>query len=908
MNDVSPVEAIFFAALEKGSPQERAAFLDEATAGNPDLRRRLEKMLTAQAEAGSFLEQPARAPAMTLDEPLAETLGTVIGPYKLLEQIGEGGFGLVFMAEQQQPLRRKVALKVLKPGMDSRQVIARFEAERQALALMDHPHIAKVLDAGQTGSGRPYFIMDLVKGLPITAYCDQSQCTPRERLELFMHVCQAVQHAHQKGIIHRDLKPSNVLVTLHDGTPLVKVIDFGIAKALGQQLTEKTLFTGFGQMLGTPLYMSPEQAALSDMDVDTRSDIYSLGVLLYELLTGTTPFDKERFSQVGYDEMRRIIREEEPPRPSTRISTLGQAATTVSTNRKSDPKQLSRLFRGELDWIVMKALEKDRNRRYETAGALAADVQRYLHDEPVQACPPSAWYRYAKLARRNKATLSIAGLVLLVLFSVVGGIGWLAGEQGARRTSAMEALQETTRLVEDGKWSEARTALQRAETLLETAGGTAALGKQVEDLKDDLAMVRQLADNGLEGGQGKATEHRPDKEQRTEAYAQAFRAYGIDVEALDASDAAERIRSRLIRVELAAGLDRWAELRRRSPEGPGKSWKDLVAVARAADDDPWRQLVRQAWGQEDRRALVAIAGKEWGKLPPPTLALLTLALTATDGSDQAWALIRLAHRRYPGDFWINQRLIAGLNSVAIADPEQQMKLYQLAVANPYVAKLTGPSKQVTAGTGDLLGEIWSGEALNRLLMKTYKLQKQGKQLPVAMDQSVLQRINVTRGGGSIALLKKGRGRLNWPSALQAPECAQERNSLTTLALEVYAQAFSKAGVETLKVKQMRVDASGLAKRLREMVGDLPPAQWLEAHRFLRHLDDTLNALEQPDVHRYLTGEYAPKGKTIPEVVDSMVKQGLLFAPAVRGDEQDYQAMYQRLADYLAALGEGQAKP
>src|SRR5262249_46260717 len=258
------------------------------------------------------------------------------------------------------------------------------------------------LDAGQTATGRPYFVMELVKGVPITDYCDQNQLPPRERLELFIPVCQAVQHAHQKGIIHRDLKPSNVLVTLLDGAPVVKVIDFGVAKAIGQQLTDKTLFTGFAQMIGTPLYMSPEQAAISGVDVDTRSDLYALGVLLYELLTGTTPFDRERLRQVGFDELRRIIREEEPAKPSTRISTLGQAATTVSAQRKSDPKRLSQLFRGELDWIVMKALEKDRNRRYETASAFAADVQRYLKDEPVEAGPPSAWYRLRKFARRHK--------------------------------------------------------------------------------------------------------------------------------------------------------------------------------------------------------------------------------------------------------------------------------------------------------------------------------------------------------------------------------------------------------------------------------------------------------------------------------------------------------------------------
>jgi tetratricopeptide (TPR) repeat protein len=375
---------------------------------------------------------------------VTEAPGTVIGPYKLLEQIGEGGFGVVFLAEQQAPVRRKVALKVLKRGMDTRQVVARFEAERQALAIMDHPNIAKVHDGGQTASGRPYFVMELVKGMPITEFCDQAQLMPRQRLELFGSVCQAVQHAHQKGIIHRDLKPSNVLVSRHDTTPIVKVIDFGVAKALGQELTDKTLFTGIAQMIGTPLYMSPEQAGMSDLDIDTRSDIYSLGVLLYELLTGTTPFDQERLRTMGYDEIRRIIREEEPPKPSTRISTLGQAATTVSTQRKSDPKHLSRLFRGELDWIVMKGLEKDRNRRYETANGLAQDIQRYLADEPVQACPPSAVYRFRKFVRRNKVPVLTVAIVLGVLVGGIVGTAW--GLVQARRSAAAEkAANELTK-------------------------------------------------------------------------------------------------------------------------------------------------------------------------------------------------------------------------------------------------------------------------------------------------------------------------------------------------------------------------------------------------------------------------------------------------------------------------------
>jgi WD40 repeat protein/serine/threonine protein kinase len=444
-------EEIFYQALGRSSPAERAAYLQQACAGNPALRASVEALLRANIGATGFLEPARPALAVTVDDPISERPGTVIGPYKLLEQIGEGGFGVVFMAEQTQPVRRKVALKVLKPGMDTRQVVARFEAERQALAIMDHPNIARVFDGGATSSGRPYFVMELVKGAPITAFCDQNHLTPKERLELFVSVCQAIQHAHQKGIIHRDLKPSNILVSMHDTTPVVKVIDFGVAKALGQELTEKTLFTGFAQMIGTPLYMSPEQAGQSGLDSDTRSDIYSLGVLLYELLTSTTPFDKERLRTAGYDEVRRIIREEEPARPSTRISTLGQAASTVPANRKSDPRRLSQLFRGELDWIVMKALEKDRNHRYETASAFAADVLRYLHDEPVLACPPSALYRFRKFARRNKAILAtvsaVAVAVVVAVGSLVGAVKVLAASNAQitdKQQQTKEALDRET--------------------------------------------------------------------------------------------------------------------------------------------------------------------------------------------------------------------------------------------------------------------------------------------------------------------------------------------------------------------------------------------------------------------------------------------------------------------------------
>jgi serine/threonine protein kinase/WD40 repeat protein len=438
-------KSIFGQALEL-EPAARPTYLDEACAGDPALRARIDGLLAAHGQAGEFMRRPVAAVAAEITagyEPIAERPGTVIGPYKLMEQVGEGGMGLVFVAEQSTPVRRKVALKVIKPGMDSRQVIARFEAERQALAIMDHPNIAKVLAAGETASGRPYFVMELVKGVPVTEFCDHNRLAPRERLELFVQVCGAVQHAHQKGIIHRDIKPSNVLVSRHDTTPVVKVIDFGIAKALGQELTDKTLFTGVAQMIGTPLYMSPEQAGMSDLDVDTRSDIYSLGVLLYELLTGTTPLDKERLKGVGYDEIRRLVREDEPPRPSTRLSTVAEL-DTIAANRNSEPRRLSGEVRGELDWLAMKALEKDRNRRYETANAFAADVQRYLAGEAVLAVPPSAGYRLRKFVWRNRGPASAIALIAVALVGGIVGTTWgLVHAADARaETVAEEARKE----------------------------------------------------------------------------------------------------------------------------------------------------------------------------------------------------------------------------------------------------------------------------------------------------------------------------------------------------------------------------------------------------------------------------------------------------------------------------------
>jgi len=453
---------IFIAALQRDDPEDRRAYLGLACEADPGLRQRVEALFGAFDQAGSFLRPPATDQDLTSDfvatgvegrgttapTPPEERPGTTIGPYKLMEQIGEGGMGVVYVAEQHEPVRRRVALKVIKPGMDSRQVVARFEAERQALALMDHPNIARVIDAGSTPEGRPYFVMELVRGIPITEYCDREQLTIPERLELFVLVCRAVQHAHQKGIIHRDLKPTNILVTVVDGAAVPKVIDFGVAKATGAALCDRTVYTGFHQFVGTPLYMSPEQADLTGVDVDTRSDIYSLGVLLYELLTGTTPFNRETLKQAAFDEMRRIIREEQPPRPSTRLGTLGEALTTASARRKADPRRLGPSMRGELDWVVMKALEKDRARRYETANDFAADVMRFLTDRPVEACPPSQQYRLGKFARRNRAGLTTAALVAVSLVAGTAVSLWQATRAKAAEAVALLRAEEARQVVD----------------------------------------------------------------------------------------------------------------------------------------------------------------------------------------------------------------------------------------------------------------------------------------------------------------------------------------------------------------------------------------------------------------------------------------------------------------------------
>jgi tetratricopeptide (TPR) repeat protein/serine/threonine protein kinase len=688
--DFPKLQQIFLSTIEQHRPESWEAYLNEACAGDNELRNQVKLLLKAHVEAGSVPGAAANGQDQThFYQNPAEVAGATIGPYKLLEHIGEGGMGSVWMAEQTEPIQRRVALKVVKEGMDSKEVLARFEAERQALALMEHPNIAKVLDAGKTPAGRPYFVMELVKGQPITKYCDEKRLAVRERLELFGDVCRAVQHAHQKGIIHRDLKPTNVLVAPYDGKPVVKVIDFGVAKATGQRLTDKTLFTGIGAVVGTLEYMSPEQAEVNNQDIDTRSDIYSLGVLLYELLAGSPPFTRKQLEKAGMLEMLRVIREQEPSKPSTKLSTA-EGLPTLAANRGTEPAKLTKLLRGELDWIVMKSLEKDRNRRYETANGLATDVQRYLADEPVVACPPSAGYRLRKFLRRNKPAVAVASVIATAALIVVGSVGWMVRDRAAERTERTARiasqvdliLQDVDRLEKEQKWPDALAAARRAKAAMSSGEADLATAERVHQRLRDLEFIdrlehaRMVLSAWVEGSFDYAGANRE--------YSRAFREYGVDVEELAVEMSIDSFKAHpALALPVGAALDDWVAARRDVAKQDVADWQRLVAVARGIDPDPLRNRLRATWGQpltpqlqdELRRLAEAIDIRAQS---PASLVILARTLLRAKHSDSALRVLRDAQAAYPGDFWLNLVLAAKLSDQH--DREESIRYSTASVA------------------------------------------------------------------------------------------------------------------------------------------------------------------------------------------------------------------------------------
>jgi serine/threonine protein kinase/Flp pilus assembly protein TadD len=687
------IESLFAAAAAIPVEDERGAFLDKECAGDLALRGQLDVLLRAHQRSGHLLDRPAVAAGDETEHRPAnvELQGLVIaGRYKLLEQIAEGGMGAVWVAEQTEPVKRRVAVKLVKPGMDSNAVVARFEAERQALALMDHQNIAKVLDGGVTEGGRPFFAMELVKGMPLTEYCDARRLNVRERLDLFVQICSAVQHAHQKGIIHRDLKPSNILVTEHDGRPVPKVIDFGLAKALSAatMLTERTLHTAFGTVVGTPLYMAPEQVAVNALDVDTRSDVYSLGVILYELLTGTTPLEKQRFKEAAWEEIRRLIREEDPPKPSARLSGSHDSLPSISAQRHTEPAALTKLVKGELDWIVMKALEKDRNRRYETANGFSMDVQRYLADEPVEACPPSSWYRFKKFVRRNKGSVAAAGVLglaaLIAVGAVAASIGWNARmrtEREAKAASHVASItDEVKRLEEEQKWPEALAAAKRAEAAVASGEVEDSIRRRVADMLKDLTFIDRLDQVRMSAANWLDLSF--DYFGADRGYAAAFREYGVDVEVLPVETSIARLQARpSAAIPLAAALDNWANIRWKS-KGDVAGRTRLRSVANGIDSDPLRNRIRFITGcpaEEAAEELRRLARSINVRLEhPATLAILSEHLFRENQQESAVRLLLDAQRVHPGDFWLNIYLAYQLHLQK--DDEGAVRFYTAAVS------------------------------------------------------------------------------------------------------------------------------------------------------------------------------------------------------------------------------------
>jgi serine/threonine protein kinase/tetratricopeptide (TPR) repeat protein len=701
-NEALDEKAIFNVARQIGSPDARAEYLRQACETDSGLRDRVQVLLHAFEEQASFLESPPPVGGVsTIDQHAPESQGAIIGEYKLLEEIGDGGMGTVWMAEQSEPVRRRVAVKLVKPGMDSKQVLARFNAERQALAMMDHPNIAKVHDAGTTTEGRPFFVMELVKGVPITKFCDDQKLTPRQRLELFVPVCLAIQHAHQKGIIHRDIKPSNVLVAMYDDRPVPKVIDFGVAKATGIQLTEQTLNTGFGAVVGTVEYMSPEQAGFNQLDIDTRSDIYSLGVLLYELLTGTTPLTRKRAKEAALLEMLRLVREEEPPKPSTRLSTTDELPS-IAAVRGMEPARLSRLVRGDLDWIVMKALDKDRSRRYETANGFAADVQRYLSNEVVAACPPTAAYRMRKFARRNRAGLTTAGLAIFFVVLLGGLVGWGLRDRAAREAEIAQEEIRKLALTEQGirqaldraaasrtdlhsqlrkpggvqelinrpdRWElflkATRGELIQAQRLAAHAGINldAELTQSIDRLDGHLAsdqadydMALQLEQIRADGASQDGT--RWDARSVAEQYRRALAGVGVLDD--DSAAVAARLGASPIKEQFVAVLDDWAF--QAFEMSDQRMVERLLTLARQVAPDPiWGDRLRQlkVWRDPKARDRLLAETPPTG-LSPQLYALVALKLIGKSNPARRESWLRRGQAEHPADFWLNAYLATAL--------------------------------------------------------------------------------------------------------------------------------------------------------------------------------------------------------------------------------------------------------
>ena len=690
-------ETLFLEAIAL-PPEQRTEFLQHECCDDAELLQRVEQLVAAHERKGDILDV---ALTQTLvGESANVRSGEDIGPYRLLQELGEGGFGVVFMAEQRHPVRRKVALKIIKPGMDSESVIARFEAERQALAMMDHPNIARVFDAGSIdNSGRPYFVMELVKGVPIVEFCDANSLTTAERLQLFISVCNAVHHAHQKGVIHRDIKPSNVMVTLHDGEPVVKVIDFGVAKALHQRLTEKTLFTQYGMMVGTPQYMSPEQAEMSGLDVDTRSDVYSLAVLLYELLTGTTPLQIESLRKAsGYRELQRLICEDEPVVPSHRVSTSGQRLTVLAKHRSISPDRLPREIRGDLDWIVMKGLEKDRRRRYDSASDFAADVRRALNLEPVLAGPPSIAYRIRKFVRRNRAGVLAATATAVVLATIA--FAWISSrnhrlatlrQDESRLTRAVdEATSALVAAVDaeptDDRWTSAEFTVSRVKELLRdsTAGPTTV--DRAKSFLERYELARRdreftLAMEGLLINRGTNQDLESwivvERELR-----KIIRQRGYDVGLLSPLQLGKQVRDDPSMLQLTDALELWVDARQQVAALGGKqvaaddirAWVDGMNIA---DPHPFRSALRKlvfsAVPPDPEFLENAVANSNLAATCSRKLSWLAKSYQLVGNDRRADEIQSFALTRHPGDLLLNFEYAT--TQMRVEDWDQAIRYY-----------------------------------------------------------------------------------------------------------------------------------------------------------------------------------------------------------------------------------------